>query len=583
MLVSGLASGVGYFFICYAEEVIYAGIVEQGKLNNNIIRHIQHAAFIVAVCALVAVQQFGKMPLFQVVILTQISDAFKFMQFHTITHLEYILILSKGLTFTGISSIISGDGYYSCRNNIIKWRNNMKLRRIMSAMLAAALVTSTVAFAEDIATESELDINLTVENSKGTYTFTDEEFAAYIDYNVEVNGYGEGTTYTSDPGYIFNEDSIITIADGKSFNINQIYLIDFELIDIEKDADGNTSFNQISTEWLRLVMSKVEPIWGPDRWGSYGLEPTIEASWLIDNFDRLGHCIEYYEEWGVNYDADEINSYDYDDVDMLVINFYTNDEFNEYGNVVYPWDYDSETGEDVLRPNSNPHRYSAWLFTEQGAAMLNEANAGTSAPETPEAPASDYEVDVTEALTAEDIADVIAANADSDVIINGENGVSFKFAKGTMAAVDGIEAYDFTSAISTNLADVASDKLTEDNFVMSIDYAYSGKLPAKAEITIPVGVEYAGKTLYYSRILENGVKLIDSAEVDENGFITVTQDSCSDYILTTEDISADAAGNTEDVGTDDKQSPDTGVHGIAAIAGIAILAGAAITLSRKKK
>jgi len=431
----------------------------------------------------------------------------------------------------------------------------MKLRRIMSAMLAAALATSTVAFAEDIATERELDINLTVENSKGTYTFTDEELAALVDYYIEVDGYGEDLIVQNDPMDIFSEDSIFTIGDGKLFNVDQIYRIEFELIDIEKDADGNTSFTQIGRFNNRYYVAKYEAIWGPGfmEW-DYEENYKLEASDIISVLTYLGAgpAVEEYVDF--DYDA-----FDYADIDMIDVIFYTEDELGE------------------------TNSYTGWLLTENGAKALNAETGGTSAPETPEAPASDYEVDVTEALTAEDIADVIAANADSDVVINGENGVSFKFAKGTMAAVDGVEAYDFTSTISTDLSDAVSDKLTEDNFVMSIDYAYSGKLPAKAEITIPVGAEYAGKTLYYSRVLENGVKLIDSAEVDENGYITVTQDSCSDYLLTTKDISADAAGSTDGTDSEDKNSADTGAQGVAAAAGIALAAGAAVLFSRKRK
>ncbi|MBE6888581.1 MAG: hypothetical protein E7485_01005 [Ruminococcaceae bacterium] len=216
--------------------------------------------------------------------------------------------------------------------------------------------------------------------------------------------------------------------------------------------------------------------------------------------------------------------------------------------------------------------------------MLSElaANESENAPDTS---SEAYEVDVTQALDRMTFSGIVTVNCEADVIIKSDNGVSFKFEQNTMSmlAVKGIDTFDFTSVISTELTDNASDKLTEDNFVMSIDYAYSGKLPAKAEITIPVGVEYAGKTLYYSRVLENGVKLIDSAEVDENGFITVTQDSCSDYLLTTEDISANAAGSTESADTEDKRSADTGTQGIAVIAGVAFIAGTALTLSRKKK
>jgi len=269
----------------------------------------------------------------------------------------------------------------------------------------------------------------------------------------------------------------------------------------------------------------------------------------------------------------------FEDVDMIFLSFSYNDEYDENGDAVGAWVFDPEWGGYSAQIN-NPRVYTEWVLTEQGAAILSEssASADNAADNTEDItePAADYTVDVTEALSADDFAGVLAENANADVVFKSENGVSIRFAKGTMSEVDGVNAYDFTSKISTDLDSSVSDKLTKDNFVLSIDYAYSGKLPAKAEITIPVGTEYAGKTLYYSRILENGVKLTDSAVVDKNGNITVTQESCSDYILTTENIDS-SAENAEKKG-----SPDTGVE-FNAIAAIAVLGVASVVLSRKRK
>ncbi|MBE6889832.1 MAG: hypothetical protein E7485_07455 [Ruminococcaceae bacterium] len=431
----------------------------------------------------------------------------------------------------------------------------MKLRRIMSAMLAASLVTSTVAFADEVIAEQPDFVNFAVSNDKGTYTFSDAQLEAYLDYMVEVNGMTEDTTVVNEPGYIFGEDSTFTVADCERYNLNQIWQVSVEYIDVQADADGNISMRQL----LHSVGYSVSAshIWTP----SYitgnangGEGDTVTASRIINAY--------LYAPWA--------ETTDFADVDIIQFYFNYGEDEVEYNDMGLP-----------IQPEES--KWSGeWVFTESGAAMLSELAANES-ENVPDTSSEAYEVDVTSALSAEDIADVIAANADSDVVINGENGVSFKFAKGTMTTVDGVEAYDFTSTISTDLADAASAKLTEDNFVLSIDYAYSGKLPAKAEITIPVGAEYVDKTLYYSRVLENGVKLIDSAKVDENGYITVTQDSCSDYILTTEDISADAAGSTDGADSDDKNSADTGAQGVAAAAGIALAAGAAVLFSRKRK
>ncbi len=433
----------------------------------------------------------------------------------------------------------------------------MKFRRIAAAMLATALVTSTVAYADEVLTEQPELVDFTVNNDKGVYTLNDAQLGAFVDYMVKFHDIPEGTTVTNEPAYIFGNDSTFTVADCERFDVDQIWQVSVEYIDVQSDADGNISMQQLLHNVYYSVSANM--IWVP--------------SYISDEADRgMGDTITASRIINAYLNAPGAATNDFADVDIVQIYFnYGKDEveYNDGGMPIQP----EETAWS-----------SEWLFTENGAAMLSELAANES-ENVPDTSSEAYEVDVTEALDRMTFSGIVTANCEADVVIKSNNGVSFKFKQNTMSmlAVEGIDTFDFTSVISAELIDNASDKLTEDNFVLSIDYAYSGKLPAKAEITIPVGTEYAGKTLYYSRVLENGVKLIDSAEVDENGFITVTQDSCSDYLLTTEDISADAAGSTEGADSEDKNSADTGAQGVAAAAGIAILAGTAITLSRKKK
>ena len=51
---------------------------------------------------------------------------------------------------------------------------------------------------------------------------------------------------------------------------------------------------------------------------------------------------------------------------------------------------------------------------------------------------------------------------------------------------------------------------------------------------------------------------------------------------TAEDTAAPAEDNNA-AATDDKGSPDTGVEGVAALAGLAVVAGGALVISRKRK
>ena len=456
----------------------------------------------------------------------------------------------------------------------------MRSGKIMAAMLAAALVTTTAASAAEVSTETGYDGFFTVGGSKGTYELTDDQFDVLADFCNEV--YSCDQIFRA-PLEIVDENSSFNIADSENLKIDQIYDgVTFDLVDITKDEAGNVSYNTIYSLDNVYPVATFKPIWSSYTYcstiscgvdDSTYLFPTLNVSDLISVYDS--HSDFFIEEG-----FEEVPPFD--EVDMIFLTFHYNDEFDENGLVVNPWEYDFEKGEYVTRENSHPRYYTEWVLTEQGAAILSESGTSADSSDNTEdnaEPAADYTVDVTEALSADDFADVLAENANADVVFKSENGVSIRFAKGTMSEVDGVDAYDFTSKISTDLDSSVSDKLTKDNFVLSIDYAYSGKLPAKAEITIPVGTEYAGKTLYYSRILENGVKLTDSAVVDENGNITVTQDSCSDYILTTENV-APAAENTDN--TDKKGSPDTGIE-FNAIAAIAVLGVAAVVLSRKRK
>ena len=111
-----------------------------------------------------------------------------------------------------------------------------------------------------------------------------------------------------------------------------------------------------------------------------------------------------------------------------------------------------------------------------------------------------------------------------------------------MSAVEGMENYDFGTSVVADFASAGtmSTTITADNFVTRINFNYSGKLPATASIKVFVGTEYAGQTLYYHKLTENSLTYITSAKVDTEGYIVVTQDSCSDYVLTTEKLVVEA-------------------------------------------
>lgn len=152
-------------------------------------------------------------------------------------------------------------------------------------------------------------------------------------------------------------------------------------------------------------------------------------------------------------------------------------------------------------------------------------------------------------VNKDDMQSLVDTNNISDVVIKSSNEIVFTFPKGTMKMVDGIDNYDFGTSIDATYPENGVLSFTEDEYVVRINYNYSGELPATATISIFVGKEFSGQTLYYHKLLENGgSKYITSAVVDENGIYTIQQSSCSDYIITT--VKEGTAGsNTENGGT----------------------------------
>ena len=118
-------------------------------------------------------------------------------------------------------------------------------------------------------------------------------------------------------------------------------------------------------------------------------------------------------------------------------------------------------------------------------------------------------------------------------MIKSNNDVTFTFAKGTMASVDGKTEYDFSTSIVNAYADTMPSYITKDNFVSQINFNYSGKLPATANIRFYAGTEYAGQTLYYSLMnADNTFAEVQAVVVDADGYMTVKQDHCSSYVVT---------------------------------------------------
>ena len=205
---------------------------------------------------------------------------------------------------------------------------------------------------------------------------------------------------------------------------------------------------------------------------------------------------------------------------------------NPVADIAYPNEYDVKLPdgyESVGEEMANIYNVSVKIIGSSSTSD-DKNNDVKKDEEVIELPSDDKTV------KADDFNEIINKNQDSDVVINSNNDISFKFEKGTMNQVDGVDKYDFTTEVVKEVENAGTlpAGVTSDNFIQKIDFSYSGQLPAKAEIKIPVGTQYAGRTLYYSRLYDDGtIENIMSAAVDENGVITVEQDHCSVYLLTT--------------------------------------------------
>ena len=191
-------------------------------------------------------------------------------------------------------------------------------------------------------------------------------------------------------------------------------------------------------------------------------------------------------------------------------------------------------------------------------------NTTDEKPSTPESSTTNTVVDVSDGSTtikADEIRKIIEDNKVNAVVIKSNNDVTFTFAKGTMSEVSQVAIYYFSTAITSDIkeaGDMPAD-VTEDIFVSKIVYNYSGVLPATASIKLNVGKAYAGQTLYYSQLLDDGTIIsMMSAVVDNDGYMTVEQDHCSTYLITKQQITSSSS---------DISLPGTSVENVTEAAG----------------
>ncbi len=245
--------------------------------------------------------------------------------------------------------------------------------------------------------------------------------------------------------------------------------------------------------------------------------------------------------------------------------------------------YDGEEQENV---------FNIEVSADKLTFMAKTASGDSENPSTPSVPdtgndstiTKDTVIDVSDgksAIQADTMKNLIADNQKNDVVIKTNNDITFTFAKGTMTETAGAGAYDFSTAVTSDIKEAGTlpAEVTENIFVSKIVYNYSGQLPATASIRLNVGNAYAGETLYYSRLLDDGTIInMMSAVVDKDGYMTVEQNHCSTYLITKQQLNA---GSTNAASNDTDNSKKTAADNTTAGADNTAAASTAVSETPK--
>lgn len=368
----------------------------------------------------------------------------------------------------------------------------------------------------------------------------------------------------------------------------KVYQTEVFMPDLSRDTDGNLV---VKTDSNGKLTAKENGLYGRQlvyagyddsskfnlriSWGDYHFSPSQGGSkyedgesYYADNEINYNMGLKTYE--AATYDGNVQTGTKTEDIeDVYIVRiYYTADDKMNYsytsllqdrgeggydinGNYV---DFSSDDAWAEYNKDRTLRYIDFWILPEGVSTVLNFEEE-TPAPTPSE---DNYTVDLgdSQIVSADTFATILAENATKDVIIKSNNNVTFTFAKGTMASVDGKTEYDFSTSINSVYADTMPSYITKDNFVSQINFNYSGKLPGTANIRFYAGTEYAGQTLYYSLMnADNTFAEVQAVVVDADGYMTVKQDHCSNYVVTKTEPKLPSNNDTK---TDDGNNSNNG-------------------------
>lgn len=429
----------------------------------------------------------------------------------------------------------------------------MKKKRLATCIAAAALAVATIftgsnlpsVQAADVADKTVIELGVDGDYQEKKLTTADTQAIAnqmgygYFGGNVVVCGKNTQTYIdwekSSIPYWKAYRSEVIVPSVSRDTDGNLV---------IEKDTDG-----ELKTKYVGGLVwngSKYRPAVEPDMYIK-GFNVLPKENWDASDWWSHNHLNCLNENMG----STEIGGADYDKYkndridDVYIIRvYYTADDLGNltmaggldvYGENNTDTYGDSLSGDEWSKYYTLENRTCSyvdfWILPEGVSTVLNFADETP----TPTPSEDNYTVDLADSqiVSADTFASILAENATKDVIIKSNNNVTFTFAKGTMASVEGKTEYDFSTSINSAYAATMPSYITKDNFVSQINFNYSGKLPATANIRFYAGTEYAGQTLYYSLMnADNTFAEVQAVVVDADGYMTVKQDHCSSYVVT---------------------------------------------------
>ena len=463
----------------------------------------------------------------------------------------------------------------------------MKKKRLAVSIAAVALTVATIftgsnlpsVKAADVADKSAIDLEI-----NGSY---EEKKISKADSDVINKAFG----------YEYGTNNVIVCGNGATGYIDyektsipywKVYQTEVFMPDLSRDADGNLV---VKTDENGALVTKENGLYGRQEVYSRGYDkPSVFHHTVIGgdyNFSPSpdgqkpdGHYL--YAENQINqnmglktYECSKYDGFKYlgketkniEDAYIIRVYYTTDDKLNytltdvinETGDGAYDinGNYIDFEGDLVITEYNKDRTFGYtdfWILPEGVSTVLNFEDE-TPAPSPSE---DNYTVDLgdSQMVSADTFASILAENATKDVIIKSNNNVTFTFAKGTMSSVDGKTEYDFSTSINSTYAATMPSYITKDNFVSQINFNYSGKLPATANIRFYAGTEYAGQTLYYSLMnADNTFAEVQAVVVDADGYMTVKQDHCSSYVVTKTEPKLPSNNDTK---TDDGSASNNG-------------------------